>query len=104
MIWVIVLSMVCSYHKSLAPLKGLSGMPIHANKVRRELARSGGAGLGSISSSNRLQLACREHPSFFAVGRALGLHHQTVQRCVERAVAQVRWLRSTIALVPAGNR
>ena len=30
-------------------------------------------------------LANREDPSFFAVGRALGLHHQTVQRCVERA-------------------
>jgi transposase len=27
-------------------------------------------------------------PSFFAVGRALGLHHQTVQRCVERAVVE----------------
>ena len=26
-------------------------------------------------------------PSFFAVGRALGVHHQTVQRCVERALA-----------------
>jgi winged helix-turn helix protein len=25
---------------------------------------------------------------FFAVGQALGLHHQTVQRCVERAVAE----------------
>ena len=25
---------------------------------------------------------------FFAVDRALGLHHQTVQRCVERAVAE----------------
>ena len=24
---------------------------------------------------------------FFAVGQALGLHHQTVQRCVEKAVA-----------------
>jgi len=33
-------------------------------------------------------LAYREDPSFFAVGQALGLHHQTVQRCVERAVAQ----------------
>jgi hypothetical protein len=30
----------------------------------------------------------REDPSFFAVGRALGLRHQTVQRCVERAVAE----------------
>jgi len=27
-------------------------------------------------------------PSFFAVSRALGLHHQTVQRCVERAVVE----------------
>src|SRR5450759_2912074 len=32
-------------------------------------------------------LAYRENPSFFAVGQRLGVHHQTVQRCVERAVA-----------------
>jgi transposase len=32
-------------------------------------------------------LAYRDDPSFFAVGQALGVHHQTVQRCVERAVA-----------------
>jgi hypothetical protein len=32
-------------------------------------------------------LAYRENPSFFAVGRAVGVHHQTVERCVERAVA-----------------
>src|SRR4051794_17514842 len=36
----------------------------------------------------RILLDYRESPSFFAVGRALGLHHQTVQRCVERAVAE----------------
>jgi transposase len=36
----------------------------------------------------RTLLAYSENPSFFAVGRALGLHHQTVQRCVERAVAE----------------
>ena len=36
----------------------------------------------------RILLAYREEPSFFAVGRALGLHHQTVQRCVERAVVE----------------
>ena len=35
----------------------------------------------------RILLAYRETPSFFAVGRALGLHHQTVQRCAERALA-----------------
>ncbi len=32
-------------------------------------------------------LAYREDFSFFAVGRALRVHHQTVQRCVERALA-----------------
>jgi transposase len=37
---------------------------------------------------SRILLAYRESSSFFAVGRALGLHHQTVQRCVERAVAE----------------
>jgi transposase len=36
----------------------------------------------------RILLAYREDPSFFAVGRRLGLHHQTVQRCVERAVGE----------------
>jgi len=36
----------------------------------------------------RILLAYREDPSFFAVGQALGLHHQTVQRCVERAVVE----------------
>src|SRR5271166_1085642 len=35
----------------------------------------------------RMLLAYREDPSFFAVGRALGVHHQTVQRCLERARA-----------------
>jgi transposase len=32
-------------------------------------------------------LAYRESPSFWAVGQRVGVHHQTVQRCVERAVA-----------------
>src|SRR3954469_17214490 len=36
----------------------------------------------------RILLAYREDPSFFAVGQALRLHHQTVQRCVARAVAE----------------
>jgi len=35
----------------------------------------------------RMLLAYREDPSFYAVGRAVGVHHQTVQRCVERATA-----------------
>jgi len=36
----------------------------------------------------RILLGYREDPSFFAVGQALGLHHQTVQRCVERAAVE----------------
>jgi hypothetical protein len=35
----------------------------------------------------RILLAYRENPSFFAVGRGVGVHHQTAQRCVERALA-----------------
>src|SRR6516165_4346509 len=35
----------------------------------------------------RMLLAYRKTPSFFAVAHRLGAHHQTVQRCVERAVA-----------------
>jgi transposase len=35
----------------------------------------------------RMLLGYRESLSFFAIGRSLGVHHQTVQRCVERAVA-----------------
>jgi transposase len=31
-------------------------------------------------------LAYQENPSFWAVGQRIGVHHQTVQRCVERAV------------------
>jgi hypothetical protein len=34
----------------------------------------------------RMLLAYQESASFFAVGQALGVHHQTVQRCVERAL------------------
>ena len=36
----------------------------------------------------RILLGYWEDSPFFAVGQALGLHHQTVQRCVERAVAE----------------
>jgi transposase len=35
----------------------------------------------------QMLLAYRDDPSFFAVARTLGVHHQTVQRCVERALA-----------------
>src|SRR6202142_913251 len=35
----------------------------------------------------QMLLAYRENPSFFAVGQRVGVHHQTVQRCIERAQA-----------------
>src|SRR5262245_29700591 len=35
----------------------------------------------------QMLLAYRDSPSFYAAARRLGAHHQTVQRCVERAVA-----------------
>src|ERR1700676_4546497 len=35
----------------------------------------------------QMLLAYREKPSFFAVGQRLGVHHQTVERCIERARA-----------------
>ena len=55
------------------------------------------AALGAIARSRtepasrveraRMLLAYREDPSFFAVAQDMGVHHQTVQRCVERALA-----------------
>src|SRR6267143_1250919 len=55
------------------------------------------AALGAIARSRsepasrveraRMLLAYREDPSFFKVGRVARVHHQTVQRCVERALA-----------------
>ena len=55
------------------------------------------AALGAIARSRtepasrveraRMLLAYREDPSFFAVAQDIGVHHQTVQRCVERALA-----------------
>jgi len=35
----------------------------------------------------QMLLTYRDDPSFFGVGQKLGVHHQTVQRCVERALA-----------------
>ena len=35
----------------------------------------------------QMLLAYSENPSFCAVGKKLGIHHQTVQRCIERALA-----------------
>ncbi len=50
------------------------------------LSRSRNAPASRVSRAAML-LAYHENPSFFAVGQKLGVHHQTVQRCIERAVA-----------------
>src|SRR5271166_6110037 len=52
----------------------------------------------------RMLLAYRKDPSFFAVGQALGVHHQTVQRCVERALAFGPMAASTIVPGRARSR
>ncbi len=52
----------------------------------RAIARSRTAPASRVERA-RMLLAYREDASFFAVGRAVGAHHQTVQRCVERALA-----------------
>src|SRR5271169_1003610 len=50
------------------------------------IARSRTESAGRVERA-RMLLAYRKDPSFFAVGHSLGVHHQTVQRCVERALA-----------------
>src|SRR5271166_4147897 len=53
---------------------------------------------------SRMLLAYQDDPSFFAVGRALGVHNQTVRRCVERAVAfGCRWPLIPVNMNPHGN-
>jgi hypothetical protein len=58
------------------------------DRVRLEaIAQSRTEPAGRVERA-RILLGYREEPSFFAVARALRLHHQTVQRCVERAVVE----------------
>src|SRR6202158_5406573 len=40
----------------------------------------------------QMLLAYHENRSFFAVGQRVGVHHQTVQRCIERALAYGPWM------------
>ena len=46
----------------------------------------------------QMLLAYRENPSFFAVGQRVGVHHQTVQRCIERRAASLYRNRSPVSL------
>lgn len=64
--------------------------------IELKMSKAEVAQLGAIARSRsepaarveraRVLLAYRDDPSCFAVGRELGLHHQTVQRCIGRAV------------------
>jgi transposase len=53
----------------------------------RSIARSRTEPAGRVERA-RMLLAYRDEPSFYAVARATGVHHQTVQRCIERAEAE----------------
>ena len=55
-------------------------------EVLTALSRSRTEPASRVSRAAMLLAYC-ENPSFFAVGRRLRVHHQTGQRCVERAVA-----------------
>ncbi len=50
------------------------------------IARSRTEPAGRVERA-RVRLAYRQDPSFYAVGQALGMHHQKVQRYIERAKA-----------------
>src|SRR5580700_10462015 len=87
------------YRSRVPKMSGVVGvMAAWRRAIELSLGDADTAKLGSIAQSRtepasrveraRILLAYREDPSFFAVGRALGLHHQTVQRCVERAVVE----------------
>ena len=41
---------------------------------------------GRVGFNGRRSLAYRANPSTYAVGEAIGVTHQTVQRCLDRAV------------------
>jgi hypothetical protein len=84
---------------------------------RRVIALSIGeddlAGLVSIARSRtepasrveraRMLLAYRDDPSFFAVGRALGVHHQTSSAASSGPWPVVRWRRSTKEFIAHTN-
>jgi hypothetical protein len=78
------------HRKTLSCCKKLTVGHADARCCRARGARhSNGAGEpASRVERARILLGYWKDPSFFAVGQALGLHHQTVQRCVERAVVE----------------
>ena len=72
----------------MAGWRRVIGLTITDEEIERlkALSRSRTEPASRVSRAQML-LAYRENPSFCAVGQRVGVHHQTVQRCVERALA-----------------
>ena len=70
----------------MAPRRRVIGLAISEEEIETltALSRSRSEPASRVSRAAML-LAYRDNPSFFAVARRLGVHHQTVQRCIERA-------------------
>jgi hypothetical protein len=64
------------------------------------LARSRTEAASRVGRAQML-LAYRQQPSFFAVGQRLGVHHQTVQRCVPGPrMRSMRSMRPIVSCTP----
>jgi hypothetical protein len=73
-----------SYHGKIAAGRQIGDTDQEIGKLAA-IARSRSEAARRLERAHML-LAYREKPSFFAVGQRLGVHHHTVQRCVERGV------------------
>ena len=74
--------------KVMAGTRRLIELSIKRTELREleSIARSRTEAAGRVERA-RVLLAYRQDPSFYAVGQALGMHHQKVQRYIERAKA-----------------
>src|SRR5882672_6047227 len=72
--------------KVMAGTRRLIELSIKRTELREleSIARSRTEAAGRVERA-RVLLAYRQDPSFYAVGQALGMHHQKVQRYIERA-------------------
>jgi hypothetical protein len=88
--------------KVMAGSRRLIELSIKKTELREleSIARSRTEAAGRVERA-RVLLAYRQDPSFYAVGQALGMHHQKVRRYIEPR-PMVRWRRSMS--VPARAR
>ena len=72
--------------KVMAGTRRLMELSIKRTELRKleSIARSRTEAAGRVERA-RVLLAYRQDPSFYAVGQALGMHHQKVRRYIERA-------------------